>query len=169
MAKNPHRTVREWLDAERAGHGEEADRRFRAVAAALPRLEPSAGFADAVMARAGLARPRTDLWASWWIRGAIATAMLSVGVLAVSLPAAAWFDALLASAQHVAWGVGQVSAGVCAWVGSVLALWAGLGQAAAAVGRLMAGPGPLMLLALNFAVAIAAFCALRRLMPLQEN
>jgi hypothetical protein len=33
----------------------------------------------------------------------------------------------------------------------------------------MAGPGPLMLLALNFAVAVAAFYALRRLMPLQEN
>jgi hypothetical protein len=69
----------------------------------------------------------------------------------------------------VAWGLGQLSAGVRAWVGSALALWAGLAQAASAVGRLMAGPGLLMLLALNFAVAVAAFCALRRLMPLQEN
>jgi hypothetical protein len=169
MAKNPHHTVREWLDAERAGHTEEADRRFREVAAALPRLQPSAGFADAVIARAGLALPRPDLWASWWIRGAIATAMLSVGVLAVSLSAAAWFDALLASVQHVAWGLGQLSAGVRAWVGSALTVWAGLAQAASVVGRLMAGPGPLVLLALNFAVAVAAFCALRRLMPLQEN
>ena len=169
MAKNPRHTVREWLDAERAGHPEEADRRFRAVAAALPRLQPSAGFADAVMARAGLALPRPDFWASWWVRGAIATAMLMVGVLAVSLPAAAWFDALLASTQHVALGLGQVSAGGRAWVGSALAVWAGLGQAASTVGRLMAAPGPLMLLALNFAVAVAAFCALRRLMPLQEN
>jgi hypothetical protein len=169
MAKHPHHTVREWLDAERAGHAEEADRRFRSVAADLPRLQPPAGFADAVMARVGLTRPRPDLWASWWIRGAIATAMLSVGVLAVSLPAPAWFDALLASVQHVAWGLGQVLAGVRAWIVSVLALWAGLAHAANAVGRLMAGSGPLMLLALNFAVAVAAFWALRRLMPLQEN
>jgi hypothetical protein len=95
--------------------------------------------------------------------------MLLVGALAVSLPAAAWFDAILASIQHVAWGVGQLSAGASGWVGGALALWSGLANAAGAVGRLMAGPGPLMVLALNFAVAVGAFCALRRLMPLQEN
>jgi hypothetical protein len=169
MAKHPHHTVRDWLDAERAGHAEDADRRFRAVAEAMPRLRPSAGFTDAVMAKAGLGRPRTDLWANWWTRGAIATAMLLVGALAVSLPAAAWFGALLASIQHVALGVGQLSAGASAWVAGALALWAGLANAAGAVGRLMAGPGPLMVLALNFAVAVAALCALRRLIPLQEN
>jgi hypothetical protein len=121
------------------------------------------------MARTDLAQPRTDVWANWWVRAAIATAMLLVGALAVSLPAAAWFDGFLGSIQHVARGVGQLSAGASAWVGGALALWAGLANAAGAVGRLMAGPGSLMVLALNFAVAVAAFCALRRLMPLQEN
>jgi hypothetical protein len=92
-----------------------------------------------------------------------------VGVVAVSLPAGAWFGGLLTSVRGVAWGIGQVSTAVHAWVGSALTLWAGLAQAAIVVGRLMTGPGPLMLLALNFAVAGAALHALRRLMPLQEN
>jgi hypothetical protein len=169
MPKHPHRTVREWLDAERAGRTEDADRRFRAVAAVLPPFQPSAGFADAVMARAGFSRPRPDVWANWWIRGAIAAALLLVGALAVSLPATAWFDALLASVQQVARGLGLVSAGASAWIGSALVVWASLAHAASAVGRLMTGPGPLVLVTCNFALAVAAFWALRRLMPLQEN
>ena len=56
-----------------------------------------------------------------------------------------------------------------AWVGSALALWAGLARAALAIGRLLAGPGPVLLLTLNLTVAAAALLALRRLMPLQEN
>jgi NADPH:quinone reductase-like Zn-dependent oxidoreductase len=71
--------------------------------------------------------------------------------------------------QAVAVGVSRVLIGGQAWVSGGLALWGGLADAAAVIGRQLLGPIPLGLLALNLAVALCAFTALRRLMALQEN
>ena len=67
------------------------------------------------------------------------------------------------------WAVSRASIGGQAWVAGGLALWGGLADAAAVIGRQLLGPVPLGLLALNLAVALCALAALRRLMALQEN
>ena len=169
MADDPRAIVREWLDAESAGRADAADRAFRVLAADLPRRQVPAGFADAVFARIGSLPAVPDVWASWWLRGIIATALVSVGVLVVSLTGDAWLSAVLASVGTVAWGLGHAGTAISAWVDSALTAWAGLAHAAAVLGRLLAGPGAILVLMLNLTVAAAALTALRRLIPMQEN
>ena len=169
MATNAHRDVRDWLDAELAGRTEDADRSFRAVAGALPRLDPPTRFADAVMARVGAMRAVPDMWARWWVRAAVAASVLSAGGAGLSLSPHGWFMAIVASLRTVALGLGDLSAALQAWVAGALALWAGLAHAGVVAGRQLAGPAPLLILLVNFAMAAGAFAALRRLMPSQEN
>jgi hypothetical protein len=169
MADDPRAIVREWLDAEAAGRAGAADQAFRLVAAGLPRCQVPAGFADAVLARIGPMPAVPDVWASWWLRGLIGTALLSVGVLVVSLTGDAWLSAALASVGTVAWGLGHAGTALSAWVDSALTAWAGLAHAAAVLGRLLAGPDAIIILMLNLTVAAAALTALRRLIPTQEN
>ncbi len=169
MATNAHRVVREWLAAERAGRAEDADRSFRTVAGALPRLGPPARFTDAVMARVGAMRAAPDPWSHWWVRAAVATCVLSAGGAGISLSPQGWFMAILTSLRTVALGVGDLSSALQAWVAGAVALWMGLAHAAVVVGRQIAGPAPLLILLLNFAMAAGALAALRRLMPSQEN
>jgi len=88
MPQDPRHAVREWLLAEHAGQPDAADRAFARAAAVLPRLQPSARFADAVLARLGGSAAAPDPWASWWLRGFIGAALASVGVL-VARPAPA--------------------------------------------------------------------------------
>ena len=169
MATNAHRIVSEWLDAERAGQGDAADRTFRYVAGALQYLEPPAGFADAVIARMGALRTVPDLWMRWWVRTAVAACVLSAGAVGAFLPIDGWFGAMLQSLRFVAVAVGQIGAGAYAWVAGALAVWSGLAHAAVVLGRQLAGPQSLVILGLNFAIAAGALVALRRLVPFQEN
>ena len=169
MTTHADREIREWLDAEAAGRAEEADRRFRAVSRGLEQVAVPAGFADAVMARLGAARAVRDAYSKRWVRAAVAASVALVGGVAALVPLHVWVAGLLASFQAVAVGVGRVLIGGQAWVAGGFALWSGLADAAAVVGRQLLGPIPLGLLALNLAVALCAFTALRRLMALQEN
>jgi hypothetical protein len=169
MTTDMRREVREWLEAEKAGHADEADARFRAVGRGLERPGVPAGFADAVMARLGAPRAALDAYSKRWVRLAVAACVTLVGGVAALVPWPVWVDALLASLQGVAWGISRVIVGSQAWVSGGLALWGSLAQAAAVVGRQLLGPVPLGLLALNLAVALCALGALRRLMALQEN
>jgi len=87
----------------------------------------------------------------------------------VSLSGGAWVSALVASVHAVAWGLQQAGTASSAWVGSALTAWAGLAHAAVVLGRLLAGPGAILMLMINLTVAAAALAALRRLIPIQEN
>ncbi len=169
MTRNVNGKIREWLEAEAAGRAEEADLCFRSISRGLERSRVPAGFADAVIARIGAARAAADAYSKRWVRVAVAASVVLVGSVAALVPWHVWMGALLASVQAVAVGVGQVIIGGRAWVSGGLALWGGLADAAAVVGRLLLGPVPIGLLALNLAVAVCAFGALRRLMALQEN
>ncbi len=170
MAHDPRLAVRDWLEAELAGQPDAADRAFARAAHVLPRLQPSARFADAVLVRLGVRpEPPPDLWAAWWLRGLIGAALVPVGVLVVSLSGGAWITAVTASVQAVAWYLGHAGTAVSAWVGSALTAWAGVAHAAVVLGRLLSGPGAILMLMLNLTVAAAALVALRRLVPLQEN
>jgi hypothetical protein len=169
MTTHMDREIREWLAAEAAGHADEADRRFRSVGRALGQSAVPAGFANAVIARLGAARAVQDAYSNRWVRAAVAASVALVGGVAALVPLHVWGEALLASVQAVAVGVGRFIIGGQAWVASGFAVCAGLANAAAVIGRQLLGPIPIGLLALNLAVALCAFAALRRLMALQEN
>jgi hypothetical protein len=169
MSRRVDEDVRGWLEAEASGRADEADVRLRAVGRRLARAEVPAGFADAVMARIGAAHAARDAYAKRWVRVAVAAGIALVGGVSALVPPHAWVNGLLESVQVVAVGVGRVIVGGRAWVAGGLALWSGLADAAAVVGRQLVGPVPLGLLAVNLAVALCAFTALRRLMAVQEN
>jgi hypothetical protein len=128
-----------------------------------------AGFADALLVRLGGARIAPDAYSKRWVRAAVAASVVLVGGAAALVPWHGWMDGLLASVQVVAWGLSRLAAAGQAWAAGGLALWGGLAEAAAVVGRQLAGPLPLGLLALNLAIAWCALGALRRLMAPQEN
>jgi hypothetical protein len=169
MVTKLRREAREWMEAEAAGHADEADRQFRAVSRRLARPELPAGFAARVMARIAPARPANDAYSSWWVRSAVAAGVVIVGGAAALVPWHVWPEGLLVALQATALGIGRVLAGGQAWMAGGLALWHGLAEAAAVIGRQLLGPVPLLLLCLNLAVAAGALGALRRLMAVQEN
>ena len=169
MKTDARREIREWLEAETAGRADEADLRFRAVSRGWERHGVPAGFADAVMARLGRAHIVQDAYSKRWVRAAVAASVLLVGGVAALVPWHVWMDAVLGSVQLVAVGISRVVIGGKAWVAGSLALWGGLAEAAAVIGRQLTGPVPVGLLALNLAVALCALGALRRLMAPQEN
>lgn len=169
MTLKVDRNVRDWLEAEAAGRADEADLRFRAVSRVLSPSAVPAGFAGAVLARIGAVRAVRDVYARRWVRAAVAASILLVGGAAALVPPHVWGDALLASVETVAVAMSHLIVTGQAWVAGAMAVWGALADAAAVVGRLLAGPVPIGLLALNLAVALCAFGALRRLMALQEN
>jgi hypothetical protein len=169
MTTEMRREIREWLEAEEAGRADEADLRFRAISRGMNRPGAPKGFADAVIARLGATRVVRDAYSRRWVRVAVAASVTLVGGVAALVPWHVWVDGLLASLQGVAWGFSRVIVGGRAWVAGGLALWSGLAEAAAVIGRQLLGPIPLGLLALNLAIALCALGALRRLMALQEN
>jgi hypothetical protein len=169
MTKRVDEDVRGWLEAESAGRADEADARFRAVGRRLERAVVPVGFADAVMARIASAHAVRDAYATRWVRVAVAAGLVLVGGVAALVPLHVWANGLLSSVQMVAVGVSRVLIAGRAWAAGGLALWSGLADAAVVVGRQLLGPLPLGLLAVNLAVALCAFAALRRLMAVQEN
>jgi len=169
MTTDAQREIREWLEAEAAGRADEADLRFRSISRGWERHGVPAGFADAVLARLGRPRLVQDAYSKRWVRAAVAASVLLVGGVAALMPWHVWMDAVLSSVQIVAVGISRVVIGGKAWVAGGLAVWGGLAEAAAVIGRQLTGPVPVGLLALNLAVALCALGALRRLMALQEN
>lgn len=169
MQRTSDEHVRAWIAAEQAGRADEADRRFRSVARSIGRLAPPAGLADAVLARLTIAAAARDVWSRWWARTAVATAVLSAGAAGAMITPAGWFRSLLASLHAAALSLGDASAAAWAWVAGAVTVWSGLGRAAAVLGRQLAGPEPMILLAVQFALAAGALAALRRLLPEQEN
>jgi hypothetical protein len=169
MTTQVDKDIREWLEAEAEGLADQADERFRPVSSRLERAEVPAWFTGAVMARLGAVRAVQDAYAKRWVRVAVAASVALVGGVAAIVPLHVWIDAMLTSVQIVALGVGRGLVLGRAWLAGGLALWSGLADAAAVIGRQLTGPVPLGLLALNLVVALCAYAALRRLMALQEN
>jgi hypothetical protein len=77
-----------WLAAERAGRPDEAEAALLELFEALPALAPPAGFADRVLERAGLQVETVweSLFASRWLRLALALCLLATSLSALWLP-----------------------------------------------------------------------------------
>jgi hypothetical protein len=169
MRTELHDHVRNWMGAEESGHDDAADRGFARVAAGWPRRQASPDFARQVFRKIGLPAPVSDVWAAWWMRALTAGALGLAGLFALSVSPAAWVVAWLSSVGAAAVALERTWTAIGVWMGAVVAVWSGVAHAALVVGRLMAAPGPLMLLAVNLTVAACAFAALRRLLVSQET
>jgi hypothetical protein len=90
MRPNSQDALDRWLAAERFDDFDQADAALLELfEASLPQLTPPAGFADRVVdlaiARAGLlpAAAKRDVFASWWLRLALALGILATGLAAL--------------------------------------------------------------------------------------
>jgi hypothetical protein len=158
-----------WLRAERDDRGDEADAALLALLSTLPTLQPPAGFADRVMARAGLAAvavatgARRSFFASAWVRALLTLCLLAIGVSALWLPQTLRaFAGLLSLADLVRMWSGSVVA-ACNWLASALGMW----DFVLTVGRALATPleTPAVALAMVscLLVSMVAFRFLRNL------
>lgn len=90
-----------WMTAERSGREAEAERALARLFAVLPAPLPSAGFADRVLAGAGL-RAAPAVY-PWWSRAAIAACLMVVGMaLAYTLPLTLGLSRLVAPGEVAA-------------------------------------------------------------------
>ena len=155
-----------WLRAEREGREEEADRRFaRVFAESVPRLSPSAGFADAVLqswrAAAWSRRLVPDPEPVWRRRLALSVLLVVGTMIAAGLPALVLdFGLQAASFQRLQ--------NVLATAASALSVCRETAAVLLAVARAMAvaaasGPATIIL-TVNLALAFMAWCGLSRLL-----
>lgn len=143
MRPSDEEILSRWLAAEEDGRDDAAETALAALFEALPPLAPPAGFADRVLARAGLAAPlpeRRSLFAVRWLQ---ALAMLPLLIIGLSLP---WLPEILRSLASFAgtlWSPGDLVRlgtrtliAVSQGLASALALWDWLFR----IGRLLAAP-----------------------------
>ena len=159
--------VREWLKAEREGLDELAEHALTRALGGLGRRAPRPGFADRVLVRAGcLSAPAG--WTSWWVRGAVAAAILSAGLAVATLPV--WL--LVADPIARAFGSPLVSM-TAHWTGRVVAAafasWAVIEDVASALQASFATPTVLALLLANALLAGGSLFGLRRLLKAPEE
>jgi AcrR family transcriptional regulator len=158
-----------WLRAERDDRGDEADAALLALLSTLPALHPPAGFADRVMARAGLAAvavaagARRSFFAPVWVRALLTLCLLAIGASALWLPQTLRaFAGLLSLGDLVRLWSGSVVA-ACSWLASALGMW----DFVLTVGRALATPleTPTVALAMVscLLVSMVAFRFLRNL------
>jgi hypothetical protein len=167
MGAEDRKIVRIWLEAERAGRSEEADRAFASLSSGLPRRQPSPRFAAHVMAR--IAPARVAWLAFGGARAATVMSLVTLGVVLGTWSSRSMFLAGVAIAQSCAWGLGQVATGGMVWIETVLTVWGSAAHAAAVLGRLLTTPGPALIVGLNLVVAAGACAALQRLLASQED
>ena len=172
MRSRQERDLVEWLEAEREGQADAADRCFRAALGAVPRRVPGVGFAGRVLVAAGIqpaCAPASAVWASQWMAVFVTTALVLTGIALATL---SWGDALEASlglVQTLAIGLART----WAWAGSLAtaswSAWQILVQIGGALSMSMAVPGAAGFLAVNLLTAAGALMALRRLLAQQEG
>lgn len=88
MNRKLQNDIERWLKAEALGDSAEAEARFAAAFAALPHLEPRAGFATRVMYGFQPALARRFEWLTWGWRAAMLGALALVAIVMGLLPAA---------------------------------------------------------------------------------
>ena len=170
MRPSEEEILHRWLTAEQEDRDDDAETALLALFEALPPLAPPAGFADRVLARAGLAAPvpvRRNLFVPVWLRAFVTLALLGTGL---ALP---WLSEILrslASLGRFLWSPGDlVRLGTGALIAisqglvAALALWdwlLGLGRALAAP---FATPAMALVMIGCLLVSLVAFHFLRNL------
>ncbi len=154
-----HEFWKRYLDAERSGADGEAEAALRTLFAALPVLEPPAGFALRVLARVG----RKSIFSRVSVRIALAASLLVAALGAGWVaPAVAALSGLLGPAELLGSAIGQI-AGLSVRFASGVAFWERLGELGAVLARAALEPRILTLLIAQVAVAAIALRALTQL------
>lgn len=170
MTHRPFREVEDWLRAEAEGREADADALFAAVfATGLPRLEPSPGLPDRILAALGRAALPAARPLPRWAQAAT-LALLALGGLAAAAFWSTWVFDLL----HTLWTYGpralRIGATLSAGLLSVLAKSAWNAASIARALALVLGSGPgAAILAGNLLLAVAASVAMKRILSLEEK
>lgn len=172
MKTRLEKAVHDWLHLEGQGADRQADEALQTVFSRLPEGPLPVGFADRVMARAGLmpASSVTPGWsASWVLRFVVslclALAATSVWMLPGYMPAALGIFNL-ASATEV--GVGAL-AGVLHQLGSGLVVWRVFSSAGSILSSTLSSPGYLLALLLAALFSLAAFRVLHEIVVSERS
>jgi hypothetical protein len=86
MRPKPQDALNRWLAAEQDDRSDAADAALREMFEALPLLAPAAGFADRMLARAGLQPVKRDVFASLGLRLVLAASLIALSLGAIWLP-----------------------------------------------------------------------------------
>lgn len=141
MRHNHQDALDRWLAAERGDHAEDAEAALFELFEALPQVAPPAGFADRVLARAGIAVPaaapaKRDLFAWRPMRLLLGLCLVALSFGALWLPPVIELLARFWSfGEAMQMGVSAMN-GLARWLASVLSLW----DFAVTIGRAIAEP-----------------------------
>lgn len=156
-----------WLAAERDDHAEEADAALFELFEALPQVAPPAGFADRVLARAGIAAVPVAVPTRWNLFASRPARLLLGLCLAAVALGVLWLPPVIELMARI-WSFGDlVQAGVRALTGLTQGFAAALrlGDLVVTLGRVVSEPltepGALVVLMGCLAVSSLAFRFLR--------
>lgn len=123
MRRSHHKALDRWLAAERSDRPDAAEAALFELFEALPLIAPPAGFADRVLARAGIQAARRDLFASRGVRLVLALCLTAIGLGALWLPPTLWTLAGIFSLSDLLAAWVQALTEAVRWLGSALRLW----------------------------------------------
>ena len=157
------RQLERWLEAERSGQDDAADEAFLSVFAAMPRIQPSAAFADQTMTavlrwRARRRRLIAFAWAAavFVVVAGGAAALLLAPVLAPSV------------VKPVALGLSRATPWLVAYAAEAMNLWWAIAGLATAIGNALATPPTATAIVGAELIGIFAFFALQRLVAAER-
>lgn len=156
----------EWLEAERAGDAEQADRAFGEAMRGVPRRAPSAQLTARLMQAAAVPRPA--------IAPARSERLLVAGVLGGALamtlvPVTAIALLVAADAGRVVSGVAKVCVWVSEWLSAGMSIWAVLGRTGQALGQATHSPTISLVLTAALLAASSALLVLNRYLPVERS
>jgi hypothetical protein len=157
-----------WKNAERDNTPEEGDRTFAELARTWTREAAPAALVARVALAGQKATASSRLWAAWWLRGAVATALVLAGAALGGLSVSAILDLVLASFGAMGGMVVLVFAAAGAWLMSVAAIAGPFARAGVAIGNALVAPEPLLVLGVNVLLAAGALTVLRRVLATRE-
>ena len=161
--RKPYKEIERWLATEAHPGTDDGETAFGAALAALPRLEPRAGFAERVMYALQPEPARGLAWLQWGARAATIAVLALMGVAVGLLPmAGSSFD--LPSAGSL---LGAVTGGImwtARWLSAGLEIWSILARIGNAIGVAMTTPQVGSALLATALVGAAALYELHRLL-----
>lgn len=172
MQRRLEKAVWDWLEQERSGSDPGSEEALRRVMTRLPEAPVPVGFADRVLASAGVAPElvRSGLQdPAWALRFTLAVSLLLAGTAAVLVPSLLQPALGLLQPARV---VGMILGGFLAFfqrLGAGLAYWRDLTEAGAVVASVFSSPTFLSAMAIGVLVSLVAFRLLQGLIDSERS
>ena len=172
MQRRLKKAVRDWLEQERSGSDQDSEQALRRVMTRLQEAPVPVGFADRVLASAGITPElgRTGLQdPAWALRFTLAVSLLLAGMAAVLAPSLLQPALGLLQPARV---IGMILGGIVAFfqsLGAGLAYWRDLTEAGAVVASVFSSATFLSAMALGVLVSLVAFRLLQGLIDSERS